>query len=165
VYRLASLECKNCLQPIRLLYATRHETLERLRWWPTDKQPLNFLCPDCKHVYEYKAQDIHLSVRETLGQDQPHKGQGVFCICIRCEAKGCASLAKIHVLMNAPEGGPTSPEGVESARQLLAEAIIPVGIFCESEDVHPVKEAGLRRGAEQLSPIDVRFVSFVDQAP
>jgi len=94
----SALLCKNCSHAIQLPLATHPETSQGRGSWPTGGHLKNFLCPVCKHVYEYSAQDVDSLSPETHPRavNTPYN---VVCIELECDAKNCGSLVRIRTVM------------------------------------------------------------------
>lgn len=141
------LECQNCKKPIPLLFAKHPALLDGPTWWPKDNQPVNFLCPSCKYVYEYSVSMIRQDSLERLGVQAPSKYLDVLLVCIQCGESSCGSQVKVHVIipLNANDPEQISLAGKE-ALKLMAEAT-PVTILCESRK-HLVTAQTLRKSEE-----------------
>lgn len=136
---LAYVECNCCQQPIPLLCAKRLERLAGPQWWPTDNRPLNFLCPSCKHVCEYKAPSVQQKeIVEMPGQYERHERLAVFYTQIRCGVENCASPAKIHIVMNQRQDGSKLLEDVQLFQRSISEAV-PSAAFCQGGHVLTTK--------------------------
>ncbi len=94
-----ALLCKSCSQPMWLPAPTHPSTSQRQPWWPRDMRPRIFLCPRCKHVFEYAAQEPRPLRPDEMDQTQAHKVRNVVCIEVPCGVQGSAALLKIHTLM------------------------------------------------------------------
>lgn len=101
----AALTCKNpnCARPIPLPPAKRPDKFQHQQLWPTDGAPRNFLCPSCKHVYEYSAQDVHLVSFDETAPEQVREPRNVVCIELPCGASDCESRLRIRTLMAGDE--------------------------------------------------------------
>jgi hypothetical protein len=66
--------------------------------WPMGGSSRNFLCPACRHVYEYSAQDIQFMPAQT---DPRRAGASynVVYIRLRCGVQNCTSILRIRTLM------------------------------------------------------------------
>jgi hypothetical protein len=93
-----ALVCKNCSQPMPLPPATNPCTSQGLGSWPKDCAPRNFLCPTCKHVFVYSAQDVR-GLPVEVAPRRANKMYNVVSIGLPCGAGNCASLLRIHTLM------------------------------------------------------------------
>jgi hypothetical protein len=93
-----ALVCKNCSQPIPLPPAKCRDALEGHGLWPMGGSRRNFLCPACRHVYEYSAQDIRFMPAQT---DPRRAGTSYNVVYIRlqCGVQNCASILRIRTLM------------------------------------------------------------------
>ncbi len=158
---LTYLSCRHCQRPIPLLCSRHPEAPAYPRWWPTDRRPVNFLCPACRHVCAYTVSNPQMKPLQVLGRATPSRHQAVFSIGIVCGVEGCASLVTIHALMSATERGATAQGIFSLTSELLAEAI-PDAISCEGEDGHLVRRTTLESRARHLD-WRVQFLSFVYQ--
>jgi len=91
------LVCKNCSRPMPLPRPKHLGTSQGQPWWPRGGGPRNFLCPACKHVFEYSAQDVHQQPFGETAQDQARKARSVACVEVPCGAQGCAALLRIRI--------------------------------------------------------------------
>jgi hypothetical protein len=95
---LPALLCKNCSRPMWLPPATHPDISQGLGRWPRGALIRTFLCPLCRHLYEYLAHDVQpVPVLEA-----PHKSgasDNVVCILLTCGVGGCASLLRIRTVM------------------------------------------------------------------
>jgi hypothetical protein len=93
-----ALVCKNCSRPIPLPPAMHPEISEGQGLWPMGGSRRNFLCPACRHVYEYSAPDVQSMPAQT---DPRRAGTpyNVVYIRIQCGVRGCASLLRIRTVM------------------------------------------------------------------
>jgi hypothetical protein len=96
----ASLVCKNCAQPMPLPEPTRPGASQHQRWWPSDGLPRNFLCPLCKHVFEYSAKDVRPVPFDATLQDGVRKHRNVVCLKVVCGTgtPRCVSTVRIRTL-------------------------------------------------------------------
>jgi hypothetical protein len=58
----------------------------------------NFLCPACRHVYEYSARDVRSMPAQT-GRRRAGTVYNVVYIRLQCGVQGCASILRIRTLM------------------------------------------------------------------
>ena len=60
--------------------------------------PVNVLCPHCKHVYEYRNEDVHPLLLPDPFKDEP------FCAAIQfsCDDGNCKSQLTVHVIEDYP---------------------------------------------------------------
>ena len=93
------LLCRSCSRPIALPPASQPCTSPPQPAWPADCAPRNFLCRECKNVYEYSAHDVCQVPLAGAGEDQGHKPLNVVCIEIPCSGSGCSALMRVHTLM------------------------------------------------------------------
>jgi hypothetical protein len=93
-----ALVCKSCLYPIPLPPAMRPDTFEGLGSWPTGGVIRNFLCPQCKRVYEYSAHDVQFL---PVGRDPRREGMfyNVMSILLPCGVEGCGTLLTIRTIL------------------------------------------------------------------
>ena len=93
-----ALVCKNCSRPIPLPPAKHPDALEGEGLWPEGGSRRNFLCPACRHVHGYSAQDVQLMLPHT---DPRRAGTSYNVVYIRlqCGVQGCASILRIRTLM------------------------------------------------------------------
>src|SRR6266852_3113553 len=96
-----ALVCKNpnCSQPMLLPPARRHGTSQDQVSWPRDGGPRNFLCPVCKHVYEYSPQDVRQLKFDETDRGRDRKRHSVACIEFSCGAGDCAAQVRIRTLV------------------------------------------------------------------
>lgn len=120
----AALVCKNCSRRMWLPEAKRPDTSQDQPSWPMDGHSRNFACPSCKHVHEYKAEDVRQIPLDETAQGLARKYRSVVRIEVSCGREGCAVLLKIHTL-SAPDA---EPSGV--AREVLRGAFAHK-VFCE----------------------------------
>jgi hypothetical protein len=92
------LVCKNCFRPIPLPPAVHPDTSEGQGLWPMGGSRRNFLCPACRHVYEYSAQDIQFQPSQTDPR-RANTPYNVVHIRLRCDVPGCAYVFRICSLM------------------------------------------------------------------
>lgn len=121
------LVCENCGSPTRLPQPKLAATIRRQPSWRSSNAPINFLCPGCKHVYEYTAEEIRpWSVGKT-DQNPQRTPQRVLCggrVVMSCGIEGCVSQVAIRIVV-ALEG-----DIREVAAENLAQAtahLIPCG--------------------------------------
>ena len=155
VMLLNYLECKKCRRPIPLLASKRPETPACLSWWPRDSQPLNFLCPVCNHVCEYRLRDILTPTSGTLDRPESDKYLAVFCTHIRCGAQDCESQAKVHVVVNQRKDGSKLVEDVKGFQRSVSGAV-PWGVVC-----CPVGHALTKLTFQHGVPLGPSFVASV----
>ena len=93
-----ALVCKGCSWPIPLPAAVHPDTSEGQGLWPMGGSRRNFLCPACRHVYEYSAQDIQFMPAQTDPR-RANTPYNVVYIRLRCNVQGCAYLFRIRTLM------------------------------------------------------------------
>lgn len=96
-----ALVCKNlnCSRPMLLPEPKPLDTSQRQPWWPTDEQPRNFLCPACRHAFEYSAQDVrHLQFDERVRDPSQIHGS-VVLIETGCVESGCVAQLQLRTLM------------------------------------------------------------------
>ena len=120
---LPVLSCKNCSRPIWLPPPTHPDRSQGLGMWPRDASKRTFLCPLCRHLYEYSAHDV----QPPPVPADPHKSntsQNVVCILLPCGVKGCVALLRIHTVMAFD----TDPR--EEAPAMLVSSIAH-GIVCD----------------------------------
>jgi hypothetical protein len=111
------LICKKCARPTPLpvpkhLGTTRHQS-----WWPKDALPRNFLCPHCKRVFEYSAQDVRQRLLDDKALGPLRKGRSVVSVEVPCDRQGCVSRIRIHVVV------PFDADLSSTIRGFLHEAI------------------------------------------
>lgn len=95
---LPALSCKNCSRPIWLPKAKRPDKSQGLRRWPTDAPTRTFLCPLCRHLYEYAAHDVQ-RIPVPADPHRPSTSLNVACILLPCGVAGCAALLRIRTVM------------------------------------------------------------------
>lgn len=95
---LPALPCKNCSRPIWLPPSTRPDTSQGLGRWPKGASTRTFLCPQCRHLYEYSADDVQL-VPAPAAPYKSGASDNVVCILLSCGVGGCAALLRIHTAM------------------------------------------------------------------
>jgi len=93
----AALLCRNCFLPMPLPPAKHPGNVRHLQPWPKDGMPRNFLCPECRHVYEYTPQAARERSLDNMAQDQSHRPGSVVCVEVPCGTKGCAALRLIRI--------------------------------------------------------------------
>ena len=98
-----ALYCKNksCSLPIVLPLPIHLDKSPHQLLWPRDEKPRNFLCQNCKHVYEYTFQDVQDCSDEKPTQTSGWVDNSVYRIEARCGDKDCES--PIHILVTAPK--------------------------------------------------------------
>jgi hypothetical protein len=89
---------KSCCRPIPLPPAMHPDTSEGQGLWPMGGSRRNFLCPACRHAYEYSAQDIQFMPAQTDPR-RAYTPYNVIYIRLRCKVQGCAFLFRIRTLM------------------------------------------------------------------
>jgi hypothetical protein len=89
--------CK-CGNPIPLPPATHPDTSQGLGSWPMDSALRNFSCPACRSVYEYSARDVQPFPRAGYTGSMT---RSVVSIEVPCGVAGCASLLRVHTLMES----------------------------------------------------------------
>jgi len=95
----AALVCKNCSQPIPLPSPTHPGRPLDRPLWPRDAQTRNFLCPQCKQVFAYSAQDAHWLSSGDMAPSPFRKRYSVVCIEVSCGTPNCEAPIKIHTPM------------------------------------------------------------------
>lgn len=93
------LVCKGCGEPTPLPAAKHPDTIQNQPSWPTDELPRNFLCPHCKRVFEYSAQDVRDRLLDDKDLGPLQKGYSVVSFEVPCDARNCEALVKIHTVM------------------------------------------------------------------
>lgn len=90
--------CKNvdCLSPKVLPQLNYPDMSQHQVPWPKDGKPRNFLCPTCKHGYEYAVQDAHLHNDQ---EAKSRKDNIVVNIRVPCGKQGCVALIKICAII------------------------------------------------------------------
>jgi hypothetical protein len=93
-----ALVCKNCSLPIPLPPAKRPDPSEGQGLWPVGGSRRNFLCPACRHVFEYSAPDVRLMPAQT---DPRREGTSYSVVYMRlqCCVHGCDSILRIRTLL------------------------------------------------------------------
>jgi len=115
------LRCKNenCKRPI-LLPEPRHlGTPPNPKSWPRGVPLRNFLCPECKHVYEYSALDCHLGAVDVPDQSQVRKGRSVVRAEVKCGGEYCLALTQIYIPVAF-----ATVHVAEEVRALLRESVL-----------------------------------------
>jgi len=123
------LTCRNpqCGWTIPLPSPTHPDTSRHQPWWPMDGLPRNFLCPKCKHVFEYKSSEVLPVSGGYKDQDLVRKCNNVVCVEVSCGKAGCATPLQIHILIARGQ------DMYEEARLALQQAI-PHDVLCQSGD-------------------------------
>ena len=152
---LTYLECKNCRVSIPLLASKHLEKLGGLLWWPTDNTQLNFLCPVCNHVCEYRLLEVQTPTSGTLDRPESNKYLAVFCTSIRCAVENCGAQARVHVVVNQRIDGSKLVEDVQGFQQLVSGAV-PWGVVC-CEDGHALTKRTFQHGF----PLGPSFVASI----
>ena len=135
------LPCKSCPQPIWLPFPSPDEAIRRQIPWPRDWKPRSFVCPLCRRVYEYSAEDCQWRHIGSPDQILPSKPLAIYRLSVPCDKERCAGLIHIHAVMT--EGLPR--HAVVGA---LSQAYV-MNISCERGH----RSSGSWRGD---GPIDVR---------
>jgi hypothetical protein len=93
-----ALVCKNCSGSIPLPPAKRPDPSQGQGLWPMGGSRRNFLCPACRHAYEYSAPDVQQMPAET---DPRRAGTSYSVVYLRlqCSEQGCDSILRIRTLM------------------------------------------------------------------
>ena len=131
-----ALPCKNCSRPIPLPPAAHPHASQGS--WPRGNVRRNFLCPQCRHIYEYSAEDVELVPAEA----DPRKAgtpYNVVAIRLPCGTPGgCASLVRIRTIM------PFDIDPSQEALTLLA-ASVAHEIHCDGPHIlsGPISQRGL----------------------
>jgi hypothetical protein len=125
---MIGLVCKNreCSRPMPLPPATHPCTSQGRASWPKDGLSRSFLCPGCRHIYEYSPRDVvdlPLDERMPLSRKRLHR---VVCIELRCGAESCRSQVQIHTLAEF------DIKSREALRAILGRAT-PHSIRCDSD--------------------------------
>jgi hypothetical protein len=94
-----ALLCKNCSHPMPLQPPTHLGISSDQRYWPSDGASRIFLCPECKHAYEYTAQDLRDLPFETMVRSRGCKPRSVVCVELPCGVGGCEAQLRIHTLV------------------------------------------------------------------
>lgn len=97
-----ALVCKHCRRAIPLPPAMHPDISEHLGAWPTGAVARNFLCRQCKRVYEYSAQNVQ---GLPVGRDprRVDARYNVVSILLQCGVQGCASLLRIRTVAASDE--------------------------------------------------------------
>lgn len=114
---LPALVCKNCSRPIWLPLATHPDTSQGLGRWPKGVPKRTFLCPHCKHLYEYSARDAR-PVPVLAAPYKSGRPESVACILLPCGAQSCAALLRIRTEIASD----TDPRQAAPAALIAAQA-------------------------------------------
>jgi hypothetical protein len=133
-----ALTCKGCSRPIPLPPAAHPDASRGHGSWPRGNVRRTFLCPQCRHLYEYSAEDVGSFPAEADPRkaDTPYN---VVCILLPCVTQGgCPSLVRIRTVM------PFDKDPKMEALTLLASSVSH-GIHCDGHHIlsGPVSPYGL----------------------
>lgn len=92
-----SLSCKNTSfdHAIVLPLPILDKTSPSPQLWPTDGEPRNFVCLQCWHVYEYRAEDVRHGPGAAQDQGQGANGDTVFVATAKCGDQDCGAPVRI----------------------------------------------------------------------
>jgi hypothetical protein len=139
------LICKNpsCSRTMLLPEPMRLDTSQHQPWWPTDGKPRNFLCPVCRHAFEYSAQDVRENPLDGMVQDRGQTGGNVVLIETRCGETGCATPLQLRTLMQ-------SNADIDQRARAILERWTAHGVRCPADHVTNA----------QFLPVQGRLLNF-----
>jgi len=128
--RIPVLRCAGCNDQIPLPYQIQPNTSEIQPYWPKDEQNLSLVCRNCGHTSVHSAQDIHLEIADTTGQQLP---QSLFAVVVfGCAMQNCYLPIRVHIRI---EGGLTRQAIIELVLDATPKPICAAGHTLSKESV------------------------------